>query len=244
MEFRLRPARDHGLREGDRARSLARENGVVSIAVNGVWRRGVRLYLRLFHRLRVEGAENIPPPPFVMVANHASHLDALTLVAALRGDAARRAVPLAAGDVFFARGTAAAFAAHVLNAVPVWRKRSRPKDVITLRERLVEDGLVFVLFPEGTRSRDGSIAPFQPGIGALVAGSAVPVLPCHLDGAHACWPPQRSWPRPGPLHLRIGAPIAVADLANDRAGWAEAASRTEAAVRALAPASQGRDTPA
>lgn len=235
MDFKLRPARDHGLAQAERARSLVRESGVVSVAANALWRRVVRLYLRAFHRVRVTGAQHIPAPPFVMVANHASHLDALTLVAALRGEAARRAVPLAAGDVFFARGAAAAFAAHVLNAAPVWRKRSRPKDVITLRERLVEDGLVFILFPEGTRSRDGAMAAFQPGIGALVAGSDVPVLPCHLDGAHAAWPPQRRLPRPGALHLRIGAPVGVADLANDRAGWAEAAARAEAAVRALQP---------
>jgi 1-acyl-sn-glycerol-3-phosphate acyltransferase len=235
MEWKLRPARDHGLSATERARSHARESGLVSTALNAAWRRGVRLYLRAFHRLSVTGAGNIPRPPFVMVANHASHLDALTLVAALRGEAGRRAVSLAAGDVFFARTASAAFAAHFLNAFPVWRKRSRPKDLATLRERLAEDGLVFVIFPEGTRSRTGAMAPFLPGIGALVAGSAVPILPCYLDGAHAAWPPERRLPRAGPLHLAIGAPISLADLANDRAGWEETARRTEAAVRALAP---------
>ena len=235
MEFDLRPARDHGLDPADRLRSLSRERGLGSVLLGSAWRALVRGYLAAFHRLEVTGRENLPPAPFVLVANHASHLDALTLSAVLRGEAARRAHALAAGDTFFTSTRTSAFAAYAVNALPVWRKRTRPSEIATLRQRLVEDRLVYILFPEGTRCRDGAMAAFQPGIGALVAGSDVPVVPCFLEGAFAAWPPQRRFPRPGKLRLSIGAPVRCDDLPGGRAGWEETARRAEAAVRALAP---------
>src|SRR5262249_8081489 len=106
-------------------------------------------------------------------------------------------------------------------------------DLALLRERLAEDRLIYVLFPEGTRSRDGRMAPFKAGIGALLADSAVPIVPCFLEGAFAALPPQRRWPRPARLRLAIGKPINVADCANDRDGWVEVAGRCEKAVREL-----------
>jgi 1-acyl-sn-glycerol-3-phosphate acyltransferase len=236
MEFNLRPARDHGMDTADRLRSLSRERGLGSVMLGSAWRALVRGYLAAFHRLEVTGRENLPPAPFVLVANHASHLDALTLSAVLRGDAARRAHALAAGDTFFTSTLTSAFAAYAVNALPVWRKRTRASEIATLRERLVEDRLVYILFPEGTRCRDGVMAGFQPGIGALVAGSDVPVVPCFLDGAFAAWPPTQRFPKPGKLRLTIGAPIRCDDLPAGRAGWEATAARCEVAVRALAPA--------
>ncbi len=235
MTWQLRPARDLQLAGQARLRSHARESGLGSIVLHGAWRQLVRLHLRLYHRLRVTGRENLPPrPPFVLVANHASHLDALTLMSVLRGENARSAFALAAGDTFFTTKAATLFAAYAVNALPIWRKRTQRSELEMLRDRLQQDGLVYILFPEGTRSRDGSMARFQPGLGAFVAGTEVPVVPCHLQGAHAAWPAQAKLPRPRPLRLAIGAPLSFADLPADRSGWMEVAARTEAAVRALA----------
>ena len=232
-EWEFRPARDHGLRPAERLRSMGRERGLGGLATGAAWRGLVRLYLRLAHRLRVEGLERLPPPPFVMVANHASHLDALTLAAALPRVLARRAYALAAGDTFFGSLGASAFAAYAVNALPVWRKRTTAGDLDAMRARLMEDGAVLILFPEGTRSRDGAMARFQPGIGALVAGREVPVVPCYLDGAFTCWPAGRRWPLPGPLRLFVGAPLHFHDVAANRAGMTEVARVCEAAVREL-----------
>lgn len=233
MEFDLRPARDHGMKPEDRLRSLSRERGLGSLLLGRAWRAGLRGYLGLMHRLVVTGRENLPEPPFVMIGNHCSHLDALTLAAVLRGDAARRAHALAAGDTFFSSTLSSVFAAYAVNALPVWRKKTRSGELATLRERLVADRLVYILFPEGTRARDGVMAGFQPGIGVLVADTAVPVVPCYLEGCHAAWPAHRRWPRPAPVRLSIGAPLTFADQPATRAGWEETARRCEAAVRAL-----------
>lgn len=232
-DFQLRPARDLGLKPSDRMKSIFREPGLVGLATQGAWRRCLRLYMRLFHRLRVEGAENLPPPPFVLVANHTSHLDALVLMASLRGLAARRAHALAAGEVFFGSTATSAFSAYALSALPVWRGRTGRHALATLRARLAEDSLVYVLFPEGTRARDGVMKPFQPGLGALVCATSVPVVPARILGAHAAWPPEARVPRPGRLGVRIGPPLSYADLPDEPRAWAQAAAQAEAAVRAL-----------
>ena len=234
-DWPLRPARDHGLPPEDRLRSHGRERGLGSLLTSAGWRALVSAYLRAAHRLQVEGRENLPEPPFVMVANHASHLDALTLAAALPWSAARNAFALAAGDTFFTSTPTAAFAAYAVNALPVWRSRTTSADLAALRARLVEDRAVFILFPEGTRSRTGTMAPFKPGIGALVAGTSVPVVPCWLEGAGAAWPAGQRLPRPGRLHLRIGPPLDFSTVAADRAGGAVVAERCAEAVRALSP---------
>jgi len=223
MEFRLRPARDHGLPAEERLRSLSRERGLGGLLLGSAWRMALRGYLAAFHRLEVTGREHLPPPPFVLIANHCSHLDALTLSAVLRGEAARRAHALAAGDTFFGSALSSAFAAYAINALPVWRKRTRSGELATLRERLVEDRLVYILFPEGTRARDGAMAPFQPGIGVLVAGTQVPVVPCFLEGCHAAWPPQRRWRRTAatPWPGRWPAPA----RSRPRRGWRRSLAR-------------------
>ena len=233
MDWKLRPARDFGLSLRERLGSLRRELGFLGTATHWLWRQVVRLYLRCFHRLRIEGREHLPAPPFVMIANHASHLDTLTLASVLPLALIDRVHPIAAEDTFFTSFASSAFAAFAVNALPLRRRATKRADLATLRTRLLEEELVFILFPEGTRSRDGSMGSFKPGIGALVAGSAVQVVPCYLEGAFAALPPHRHLPRPTRLNLRIGLPLTFADLANGREGWSEAAERCEAAVRRL-----------
>ena len=236
MKWELRPARDHGLEPGERLRSQGREGGLGSLLIGTAWRSAAWTYLRAAHRLRVLGHDRLPDPPFVMIANHSSHLDALTLAAALPWRSARRAYALAAGEVFFANDAGALLAAYAVNALPVWRQRTRRADLLGFRQRLIEDGAVFILFPEGTRSRDGRMAAFKPGIGALVADTTIPVVPCYLQGAAAAWPVGRTWPRPGRLTLSIGEALTFPHETADREGGDRIAAACEAAVRALAPA--------
>ena len=100
-DWQFRPARDHGLSPADRLRSHGRERGLGSLAISAAWRWLVRGYLFVAHRLTVTGLEHLPPAPFVMVANHSSHLDALVLATALPLSLGRKAFALAAGDTFF-----------------------------------------------------------------------------------------------------------------------------------------------
>jgi 1-acyl-sn-glycerol-3-phosphate acyltransferase len=235
--WQLRPARDHGLTLQQRLRSSGREPGLGGHLLGFCWRRLVRVYLRVVHRLTVTGREHLPSPPFVLVANHSSHLDALTLASALPHRLARRAYALAAGDTFFTSLPGAAFAAYAINALPVWRKETTEADIGLWRARLLEDGAILILFPEGTRSRTGAMARFRPGIGTLVAGHPIAVVPCFLAGAHAAWPPGRRLPWPGGLHLVVGPALRFDDAPTDRDGTIAVARACEDAVRALIPAS-------
>lgn len=226
-----RPADDLGLSARERLRSLRREGGLLDPAARALWWTAVRAYLKACHRLESRGLENLPRrPPFVMVANHASHLDALVLGSVLPWHLRERVHPLAAGDTFFESLPISAFAAFAMNALPLWRRNFNPRDIEALRRRLVEEPCAYILFPEGTRTRTGRMGPFKRGLGMLVAGLQVPVIPCHIEGSFRAMPPTRSWPRFSQIRLSIGGPIAPAELSNDRDGWTACAAKAEARI--------------
>lgn len=233
-DWKLVPAQDLGIPFGQRMRSLHRESGLIESAAHLTWWTLVRAYFSVSHRLKVRGRRHIPrKPPFVMVANHASHLDALVLAAPLSWKLRDRIFPIAAGDTFFVTPVLSVFAAGVLNALPMWRKKCGAHALEQLRARLVGEPCVYILFPEGTRTRDGKMTPFKPGLGRIVAETGVPVVPCYLDGTFASLPPHRRWPSFQPITLRIGAPLFFSTVPNHQSGWKEIARTAEAAVKRL-----------
>jgi 1-acyl-sn-glycerol-3-phosphate acyltransferase len=235
--WKLEPARDLGLSPLDRLRSLDRESGLISTFLHRVWWGAVRVYLRLWHSLRIEGLEYLPAqPPFVIVANHASHLDVLVLAAALPRKHRDRIFPIAAGEVFFDTPMTSSFSALMLNALPMWRKKCGSHHMQQLRDRLVDEPCAYILFPEGTRSRDGAMAPFKAGLGMLVAETNVPVIPSYLDGCHDAMPPNARFPRRRPIRLSIGPALTFAEANRDREGWRHVAESVEAAVKRLSQA--------
>jgi 1-acyl-sn-glycerol-3-phosphate acyltransferase len=235
-DWKLQPARDLGLPFKDRARSLRREDGLGESLLHWAWWFVIGAYLRGYHRLEVLGRENIPAtPPFALVANHNSHLDALALAAMLPPRLRHRVCPIAAGDTFFQTPAMAAFAAFVLNALPLWRRHCGTHALHELRDRLLHEPCACILFPEGTRSRDGKMNGFKAGIGMLVAGAKVPVVPCHLSGCDRAWPPHSRFPAPKKISIRIGEPISFESTPDTRSGWESIAGELEQRVRALAP---------
>ena len=97
--------------------------------------------------------------------------------------------------------------AFLLNALPLSRAHCGMHALNTLRERLADGEQVLILFPEGTRTRTGEMGKFRKGIGMLVSGTAVPVVPCWIDGAFKAWPPGSGMPRMGRITLTIGRPL-------------------------------------
>jgi 1-acyl-sn-glycerol-3-phosphate acyltransferase len=237
-EWRYSKARDLDLTARQSFQSVRREVGLPSALLIALRWLLVRAYLRLAHRLEIRGRENLPRTlPFILVANHASHLDALALAGALPMAWNFKIFPVAAGDTFFETPAAAAFASLFMNALPLWRRHCGAHALEDLRKRLVEEPCGYVLFPEGTRSRTEKMAAFKPGVGRLVAGTAVPVIPCHLEGTYAALPPQCRWPRPVKIRLRLGTPLVFASAPNDREGWQKIAATLETAVRELGSSS-------
>ena len=238
MSWKYEPAHDLGMAPAERWKSLRREPGLGEVMVCHAWWGATKAWLRLRQRLRIEGRERVPrEPPFILVANHTSHLDALVLGAAIPARLRPRVFPIAAGDTFFETPAAAALAATLLNALPMWRKKCGPHAMEELRARLVGEPCGYILFPEGTRSRDGSLQRFKPGVGMLVAATPVAVVPCHITGAFEAWPPTDKRPRGGCVTVRIGEPLRFDDVANERPGWEAISSRLHQAVGSL------RDSP-
>lgn len=234
-DWKYEPARDLGLRASDRRRSLRREVGLISATSCLAWRMATKAYLAAAHRLEIRGRENLPPrPPFILVANHASHLDAMILGALLPINLLGATFPIAAGDTFFTKRASSIFATACMNALPIWRKNCGGHSLEVLRERLLDGKSIYILFPEGTRTRNGEMAKFKAGLGHLVAGTDVPVVPCYLKGAFAAFAATAKVPRLKPIRATIGPALTFPAVANERAGWANIAAAAETAVRALA----------
>jgi 1-acyl-sn-glycerol-3-phosphate acyltransferase len=78
--------------------------------------------------------------------------------------------------------------------------------------RRLKRGELVLLFPEGTRTRDGEVQALKPGFCALARRAEVPLVPVAMDGAFDAWPRQRSFPRPAVIHVQFGEPILPAEV--------------------------------
>src|SRR5438093_6841470 len=232
--WQLQPARDTGLTPAERFRSVRRESGLLESLAHEACFLLLRTYFAIAHRLTIIGREKLPAHgPFVLAANHCSHLDALAVGAALTPRHRERAFPIAAGDVFFQSGVTSTFAAIMLNALPMWRKNFGQHALADLRRKLQEEKAIFIIFPEGGRSRTGSMMPFKHGLGMLVAQTNVPVVPCGFVGTFEALPPHRSLPQPVAIKLVLSDALQFASTANDRTGWSQIAKSVESNVRDL-----------
>jgi 1-acyl-sn-glycerol-3-phosphate acyltransferase len=234
-DWRYEPAADLDQPFAERLRRFPREPDILVYGLRSVIALMLRSWLRLYHRLTVEGGQNLPlDKSFVMVANHSSHLDTLCLLSALPLRKLHRAFPAAAKDYFFVSMPRLAVAAIVVNALPFGRQSHIRQSLELCRGLLENPGNILILFPEGTRTATGQVAEFKPGVGVLLAGSKIPVVPCHLSGAFEAWPKGQWFPRPHRLRLRIGAPRTYETLEATREASAHVCSDLREAVLNLA----------
>lgn len=244
--WQYNPADDLDQPLPDRLRRFPREPEMHVYVARTVCAAMMRLWLRCYHRLSVEGRAHLPERgPYIVVANHSSHLDAACILSALPLSMIHRTFPAAAQDYFFVSLPRVALAAVVINALPFDRELNVRHSLSLCRHLLADQaaGNVVVLFPEGTRSVDGRLSAFLPGVGLLVAGADVPVIPCWLDGALHAWPKGRRFPRPRKVHLRFGAPRCYAHLRRSKATAIEIANDLHNAVAALTQTSRKERCP-
>jgi long-chain acyl-CoA synthetase len=191
-------------------------------------------------RTRVSGRANIPFNRNVIVAaNHASHLD-MGLVKYALGSYGADIVSLAAQDYFFEGNRfRKAYFENFTNLVPMPRTGALRQALRTAGE-LLEQGKTVLLFPEGTRTTDGSIREFKPIVGHLALHYGVDVLPVYLDGTFGALPKGGKLLRRRNVGARIGPLLEASELRRATAemttGDASRAATAliERAVRALA----------
>ena len=189
----------------NRLRRFPREPDILVYSVRIVAAAILRSWLKVYHRLQIVGRENLPREgSFVLVANHSSHLDTLSILSALPMRKLHRVFPAAAKDFFFVSVPRTAFAAVAVNALPFDRETNFRQSLSLCKQLLDNPGNVLLIFPEGTRGETGELGEFKPGIGLLLAGVDLPVLPCYLEGAFQAWPKGKRFPRPHRVRLVIG----------------------------------------
>ena len=159
----------------------------------------------LFH-LRAYNQEQLPESGgALLLSNHQSYMDPLLI-----GVAVRRRLTFMAREPLFRNPLFSALI-RALGAFPV-RQGAPDKSSIRQAILLLKSGRFVVLFPEGTRSWDGSVQPIRGGFQLLVRRANVPVIPVALAGAFEAWPRTRRLPRPGHVRVRFGRAIPPQEL--------------------------------
>lgn len=157
-------------------------------------------------QLQVYGTENVPDTGgALLLANHQSYLDPVVIGVRLR----RRLCFLAKSELFESK--VFGWLIRSLNAYPI---RQGAGDVGAMREtiRLLNEGHVLTVFPEGSRTESGNLLPLQPGFALLVRKTKVPVIPVVINGTYRAWPKGASLPRATKVKVMFGPPMNLHDL--------------------------------
>ena len=165
--------------------------------VRGVVLRGVfGTIIDAYARQQIVGHEPLAhlDKPAIFVANHSSHVDTPVLLRSLPPRRRRRTAVAAAVDYFYANRLLASTVSLAFGTVPLER-RSRGVDIHPNGhlEPLINGGWNLVVFPEGTRSRDGRVGVMRSGAARLAAKHGVPIVPVHISGTHEAMPPGSGW---------------------------------------------------
>ena len=203
---------------------------------------GTRLFARGLTRIRVEGAiDEIPREgPVIVAANHASNLDAVVLGSWLIPKIGRRFQWLGKKELF--EWPVVGWIAANGGVHPVDRG-SADIEAYRLAKRILDEGHVLFVFPEGTRSRDGALQTARDGVASLALRTGAPIVPVGIAGSHRVWPRGQKLPRPGGrVTVRVGSPFRIADAmppdVDKQAAKGEATAIIMRRIAALLPESQ------
>ena len=160
-----------------------------------------RLMYATYFRWRVFNPEHVPAQGGVILAsNHASFLDPPLVGCGLKRDINY----LARESLFRYPGIGALLRSW--NAVPVDRDGGGARGLRAILDRLLAGGGI-ILFPEGTRTKDGRLQPARSGIGLTVIKSAAPVVPVRVFGTYEAYGRHLTLPRPHRVIVKYGRPL-------------------------------------
>jgi 1-acyl-sn-glycerol-3-phosphate acyltransferase len=172
--------------------------------MNTLYKTGWSFYrglFRFYFRWEIYNAERVPlQGPVILAANHASFLDPPLVGASLH----REINYLARASLF--RFPVIGSILRGVNAVPVERDGGGAAGLKAILDRLLAGGGI-ILFPEGTRTRDGKLQPARSGIGLTVIKSSAPVVPVRVFGTYEAQGRHIRIPRPVKVKVKFGQPM-------------------------------------
>lgn len=199
---------------------------------------GYRLLFATYFRWQVGNPERVPVRgPVILASNHASHLDPPLVGAGLP-----RALNYLARESLFDLPVAG-WVLRGVNAVPVDRDGAGAAGLRAIFNRLRQGGAI-LLFPEGTRTRDGGLQKARSGVGLVVIKSTAPVVPVRVFGTYDAWSRHGRVPLPRPVSVKYGLPMDFEKLRAEARGcskdrlkeiYQEASEEIMRAIAALRP---------
>lgn len=190
----------------------------------------VRPFLALFIGLRVRGREHLPESgPFILIANHSSHLDTVSLLSLFPLNRLQLIRPVAAADYFDRNKIISVLSRTLFNILPIARKHITPENnPIRQMQAALEAGDSLIIFPEGTRGSGEDLGEFRSGVAHLLEKKPdICVVPAYLINMGRSLPKGEFIPVPFFCEIRLGKPVTIEG--NRR----EITARLEAAVREL-----------
>jgi 1-acyl-sn-glycerol-3-phosphate acyltransferase len=174
-----------------------------------IFERLARVMCRVWCPIHVVGRNNLPNTPFLMCANHASHLDTIALMIA-SGQPFDRFATMAAEDYFFCTKFRRFGFKYLLNLISIDRLAT-PSSVHKALSRCVQflkqGNRNLILFPEGTRSATEEIGKFKAAAALFPMRLGLPIIPVFIGGSGRVLPKGRFFPKRGAIEVRIGKPL-------------------------------------
>lgn len=176
----------------------------------------------------IDGRTNIPVHTnFIVAPNHQSHIDTGLVKTALGKETAEQTVAVAAADYWFDTKYKRAYMNNFTTLIPIERTGSLRQSLRHVTE-ILKQGFNTLIFPEGTRSLDGSISEFKPIIGYLALNEKVGILPIYIWGTFEAYPKGMTIPAKDSIGAEIGAKIGRFLEYEELAAMVEGVPNTEA----------------
>ena len=169
-----------------------------------LWETGGSLFRRFFD-FRAGGLEHLPQDrPYLIAANHTSHLDGACVYAAVCSHVDH--LNIATSEHYLADSELRWFLYTFANAIPFDGQGNFADGLVRARQS-VGVRRPLLVFPEGTRSVNGQLQPFKAGVGLVAYELDAPIVPLHIAGTHEALPKGTRTPSRHPLRLLFGSPL-------------------------------------
>ncbi len=168
----------------------------------------VRPFVMFFIGVRKMGELKLPEGRFIIVSNHASHVDTLVLLSILPLRRLKEVRPVAAADYWTKNKLVYAIVSFLFNILPIPRRPSVRNNPLRIMESALDEGYSLIVYPEGTRGYGESVGPFKSGVAHLIKRRPdVTVIPVFIENTWNVLPKGHPVPVPLFVSVAIGEPL-------------------------------------